>query len=116
MMTRSVRLLAVAAGLVCLCTGMSGQDRGGSSRPPSTAGGDWPHYTADMRGTKYSPLDQITAANFGKLEVAWRFKTDILGPRLNTSWKGHRSPSTASCTPRVEPAARWSRSTGKPVS
>src|SRR4029079_16999074 len=34
-----------------------------------------------MRGTKYSPLDQINAANFGKLEIAWRFKTDSLSPR-----------------------------------
>ena len=27
------------------------------------------------------PLDQINAENFSKLEVAWRFKTDSLGPR-----------------------------------
>ncbi|HEY3823251.1 MAG TPA: hypothetical protein VGL82_01780, partial [Bryobacteraceae bacterium] len=46
---------------------------------PSTKTGDWPYYTADLKGTKYSPLDQINAANFGKLEVAWRFKTDNLG-------------------------------------
>ena len=31
--------------------------------------------------TRYSPLDQINAGNFNKLEVAWRFKTDNLGPR-----------------------------------
>src|SRR4029078_11005724 len=65
-----------------------GQDRAGSSRPPSTSGGDWPHYTADMRGTNYSPLDQINATNFGKLEVAWRFKTDILGPRPEYKLEG----------------------------
>ncbi len=47
--------------------------------PPSTAKGEWPHYTADIKGTRYSPLDQINASNFGKLEVAWRFKTDNLG-------------------------------------
>ena len=29
----------------------------------------------------YSPLDQVNASNFNKLEVAWRFKTDALGPR-----------------------------------
>src|SRR5881397_615459 len=46
---------------------------------PSTRTGDWPHYTADIRGSKYSPLDQINASNFNKLEVAWRFKTDNLG-------------------------------------
>ena len=29
---------------------------------------------------RYAPLDQIDASNFGDLEVAWRFKTDNLGP------------------------------------
>src|SRR5205809_6176608 len=46
---------------------------------PSTRNGDWPHYNADIRGSRYSPLDQINATNFSKLEVAWRFKTDNLG-------------------------------------
>ena len=32
---------------------------------PSTARGEWTHYTADVRGSKYSPLDQINASNFG---------------------------------------------------
>jgi quinoprotein glucose dehydrogenase len=44
--------------------------------------GEWPTYGGDLGHTRYAPLDQITAANFGKLEVAWRFKTDNLGPRL----------------------------------
>jgi quinoprotein glucose dehydrogenase len=43
--------------------------------------GEWPTYGADLGNTRYSPLDQINAANFGKLEIAWRFKTDNLGPR-----------------------------------
>jgi quinoprotein glucose dehydrogenase len=47
---------------------------------PSTRNGEWPHYNADVRGTRYSPLDQVNASNFNKLEVAWRFKTDNLGP------------------------------------
>jgi quinoprotein glucose dehydrogenase len=46
---------------------------------PSTRNGDWPHYNADIRGSRYSPLDQINATNFSKLELAWRFKTDNLG-------------------------------------
>ena len=46
---------------------------------PSPKNGDWPHYTGDIRGSKYSPLDQINASNFNKLEVAWRFKTDNFG-------------------------------------
>jgi quinoprotein glucose dehydrogenase len=43
--------------------------------------GEWPTYGGDLGHTRYSPLDQITAANFGTLEVAWRFKTDSLGAR-----------------------------------
>src|SRR3982750_4790041 len=55
---------------------------------PSTRNGEWTHYTADVRGSKYSPLDQITAANFNKLEVAWRFKTDSFGPRPEYKLEG----------------------------
>src|SRR6187200_2360991 len=55
---------------------------------PSTKNGDWPHYTADIRGSKYSPLDQINASNYNKLEVAWRFKTDNLGPRPEYKLEG----------------------------
>jgi quinoprotein glucose dehydrogenase len=52
---------------------------GQGSGLPSTKNGEWPYYTADAKGTKYSPLAQIDASNFNKLEVAWRFKTDNLG-------------------------------------
>jgi quinoprotein glucose dehydrogenase len=43
--------------------------------------GEWRTYGADLASTRYSPLDQIDEKNFGTLEVAWRFKTDNLGPR-----------------------------------
>src|SRR5579872_767048 len=43
--------------------------------------GEWRSYAGDLGSTRYSPLDQINAQNFNKLEVAWRFKTDSLGPR-----------------------------------
>jgi quinoprotein glucose dehydrogenase len=42
--------------------------------------GEWRTYGGDLGNTRYSPLDQIDAANFSKLEVAWRFKTDSFGP------------------------------------
>jgi quinoprotein glucose dehydrogenase len=48
---------------------------------PGVKAGEWPTYGGDLGNTRYSPLDQITADNFSKLEVAWRFKTDNLGPR-----------------------------------
>jgi glucose dehydrogenase len=64
---------------------VSGQTTSGM---PSTKNGEWPMYTADLRGSKYSPLDQIDASNFNKLEVAWRFKTDNLGPRPENKLEG----------------------------
>lgn len=42
--------------------------------------GEWRHYGADLANTHYSPLEQVNAANFNRLQVAWRFKTDNLGP------------------------------------
>lgn len=50
---------------------------------PLSAGtdkGEWRTYGGGLESHRYSPLDQITAENFSKLEVAWRFKPDNLGP------------------------------------
>src|ERR1035438_1302000 len=55
---------------------------------PAIKNGEWPYYTGDLKGSKYSPLDQINASNFSKLEVAWRFKTDHLGPRPEYKLEG----------------------------
>ena len=43
-------------------------------------GGEWPTYGGDLGNTRYSALDQINAANFNRLQIAWRFKTEKLGP------------------------------------
>src|SRR6185436_10301114 len=77
-------LVLMLLGLVWMKPGLSGQ----ASGQPSTRNGDWPHYTADMKGTRYSPLDQINGSNFNQLEVAWRFKTDNLGPRPEYKLEG----------------------------
>jgi quinoprotein glucose dehydrogenase len=50
--------------------------------------GEWPTYGGDLGNTRYSALDQINAANFDKLEVAWRFKTDNLGPKPEANLEG----------------------------
>lgn len=47
--------------------------------------GEWPTYGGDLGNTRDSPLDQITADNFNKLQVAWRFSTANLGPRVETN-------------------------------
>ena len=43
--------------------------------------GEWRSYGGDAGHTRYAPLSQIDATNFSTVTVAWRFKTDHLGPR-----------------------------------
>jgi len=43
--------------------------------------GEWTTYGANLASHRYSPLDQINADNFKDLQVAWRLRTDFLGPR-----------------------------------
>jgi len=57
-------------------------------RPRGTDGGEWPAYAGDRRNHHYSPLAQIDASNFNRLEVAWRFKTDALGTRPEYKLEG----------------------------
>jgi quinoprotein glucose dehydrogenase len=37
--------------------------------PPA---GEWPTYGADLSSSRYSPLTQVTGANFAALRIAWR--------------------------------------------
>ena len=50
--------------------------------------GEWPTYGGDLASTRYSPLDQINASNFSKLQLAFRFKTENLGPRPEFQFQG----------------------------
>ena len=50
--------------------------------PAGPANTEWRAYGGDIASTRYVPLDQINESNFSKLELAWRFKPDMLGPRL----------------------------------
>src|SRR4029453_16261556 len=54
----------------------------------AAAAGEWRSYAGDLRNHHYSPLDEINAENFSSLEVAWRFKTDSLGPRPEYKLEG----------------------------
>jgi quinoprotein glucose dehydrogenase len=42
-----------------------------SSAPAPAASKEWPTYGHDPGGMRFSPLDQITPANVGQLQVAW---------------------------------------------
>jgi glucose dehydrogenase len=88
-MVRTLKRAAPALALLAAgALWMSARPAGQATGMPSTKNGDWTHYTADVRGTRYAPLDQINAANFNKLEVAWRFKTDNLGTRPEYKLEG----------------------------
>ena len=58
---------------------------GASAQGPNV---DWTSYTGDITGSRYKPLNQINASNFGRLEVAWRFKTDNIGTRPEYKLEG----------------------------
>jgi quinoprotein glucose dehydrogenase len=91
---RWITLCAILAAAVVATVGVSGQInlgapmQAGQTGQPSTKNGEWPTYNGDIHGTRYSPLDQINGGNFNKLEVAWRYKTDNLGPRPEYKLEG----------------------------
>ena len=74
----SSRLLVGAGALVTMIGLATVAPRG---QAPATKIGEWPTYSGDLAATRYSPLDQVNAANFNKLQLAFRFKTENLGPR-----------------------------------
>ena len=80
--------LAGVLGLIAVGPRMTADLAGQAPGFPSTKNGEWPYYTADVKGSRYSPLDQINASNFNQLEVAWRFKTDNLGTRPEFKLEG----------------------------
>ena len=45
--------------------------------------GEWRYWGSDVASTRYSPLDQIDATNFGSLEVAWTWRGDNFGPEAD---------------------------------
>ncbi len=69
-----VTVLSLAGALTWTTVAVRGQ--AGAAK-----NGEWRTYGGDLGSTRYSPLDQINAANFSKLQVAWRFRTDVLGAR-----------------------------------
>jgi quinoprotein glucose dehydrogenase len=67
----------IRAGSVALTLAL-----GDSPAPAAAApvkGAEWKTYGADLASTRYSPLDQINAENFSKLQIAWRLNTNNFG-------------------------------------
>ena len=49
-------------------------------RPAYRRGPTGPTYGGNLASHRYSPVDQINKDNFKNLRIAWRLKTDFLGP------------------------------------
>ena len=62
-------LTAAVTVAACLAAGPAAAQYG------APAGGEWRSYGGDSGSTKCSPLDQITADNFGGLEVLWHWES-----------------------------------------
>ena len=83
----SPRLLTVLSTVTAVCAVVSLTSVRVTAQV-STASGEWPTYGGDLGHTRYAPLDQIDGSNFTELEVAWRFKTDNLGPQPEFKLEG----------------------------
>ena len=79
---RAARMGALIVVLTCLVVSRStivpvvADERGATP-------GEWRYIGGDAWHTRYSPLDQITAANFETLEVAWVWRGDNFGPAVD---------------------------------
>jgi quinoprotein glucose dehydrogenase len=68
-------LIALAAGLSAHVLVAQG--------PRQAPAGEWRTIGGDASQARYSPLDQINASNFEKLEVAWTWRGDNFGPSVD---------------------------------
>jgi quinoprotein glucose dehydrogenase len=61
--------LALTLGAVLMASAVQAQPSG-----DQVPAGDWPRFTRDMGGDKYSPLTEIDASNVSRLAPAWSFR------------------------------------------
>jgi quinoprotein glucose dehydrogenase len=86
---RTVRLTLVAMAAAAIVAGAARSPISGEqtaqSRAPSglvrgNVAGEWRYWGGDAWSTRYSPLDQINASNFGTLSVKWQWNASPFGP------------------------------------
>ncbi len=61
--------------MVCCVAGGSGAPGAESAKQGHSADGEWRHHGGDHASSRYSPAAQIDGSNFGRLDVAWRWRT-----------------------------------------
>jgi quinoprotein glucose dehydrogenase len=73
-----LQILGATAALLALFVWPATTQQG----PPNV---NWRTYGGDITNTRYSPLTQIDASNFSKMQLAWTFSTGNLGPTPETN-------------------------------
>src|SRR5208282_2310870 len=86
--SKSVQYLFSVLSMICGLALIAPPAPGQTGKQPSTKNGEWTYWGGDLKGTRYSPADQINASNFNQLEVAWRLKTDNFGTRPEYKLEG----------------------------
>jgi quinoprotein glucose dehydrogenase len=91
--------LGAAIVLVALTPDARGQRTPGGSTESTAAlaRGEWPTYAGTYASAKYSPLDQITAANAADLRIAWRWASPdqairAANAQIDPSWLHESTP------------------------
>jgi len=64
---------AAAAVLLAMFAAEDAHAQPGPWQTYGTENGEWRSYAGNIAGRKYSPLDQIDAGNFSRLEIAWEW-------------------------------------------
>jgi quinoprotein glucose dehydrogenase len=80
--TRCVRLVSAAAVALAVAFTAPWKQVVSVQSPALARGnavGEWRYWGADAWSTRYSPLDQINASNFDKLQVAWQWNAGAFG-------------------------------------
>src|SRR6185503_2523350 len=73
--------LAAGASLLAFAQGRGGGRQGTAGPATGVAGSaNWSTYGGNLASHRYAPVDQINKDNFRNLRIAWRLKTDFLGP------------------------------------
>jgi glucose dehydrogenase len=71
MRTTSVRFAALLGVAIVFALVMANRPGDAQQR------GEWPGITGGDTSTRYTPLDQINAANFGQAKVAWEWRGEV---------------------------------------
>jgi quinoprotein glucose dehydrogenase len=76
----------MALALAALAAATAGRHTAAEQQQESPSG-EWRYIGGDAAHTRYTPLDEIDARNFERLEVAWVWRGDNFGPSVDNIFR-----------------------------